>query len=198
MEQDVFVQRFEQQLAFVREVDKMKSIYRQTCVVEEDKRENDAEHSWHLAVLLLLFQEYAPWKVDISRAVKMVLFHDVVEIDAGDTYAYDHAALASKEERELLAADRIFAILPADQAVEFRALWDEFEEQETPESIFANVVDRIQPFFLNHWNGWEERGLSRSDIYKRNALVREYFPRIWEYMELIIAVEVERGNLLNS
>ena len=169
-------QRLEQQLAFVLELEKLKNIYRQTLVLHEDRQENDAEHSFHLALMAAVLAEHAREPVDVLHVMKMVLIHDAVEVDAGDTYAYDTAGNATKQERELRAADRIFALLPDDQAKEYRALWDEFEARETPEAKFANTLDRIQPLLLNYKKGgisWKRRGIHAEQVQNRNHGVTE-------------------------
>ena len=169
-------QRLEQQLAFVLELEKLKNIYRQTLVLHEDRQENDAEHSFHLALMAAVLAEHAREPVDVLHVMKMVLIHDAVEVDAGDTYAYDTAGNATKQERELRAADRIFALLPDDQAKEYRALWDEFEARETPEAKFANTLDRIQPLLLNYKKGgisWKRRGIHAEQVRNRNHGVTE-------------------------
>ena len=167
-------QRLEQQLAFILELDKLKNVYRQTMVLHEDKQENDAEHSFHLALMAAVLAEYAREPVDVLHVMKMVLVHDAVEVDAGDTYAYDAAGNADKRERELKAADRIFALLPAEQAAEYRGLWDEFEARETPEAKFANALDRIQPMMLNYKKGgisWMRHGITAEQAKKRNCSI---------------------------
>jgi putative hydrolase of HD superfamily len=169
-------QRLEQQLAFVLELERLKNIYRQTLVLHEDRQENDAEHSFHLALMAAVLAEHAKEPADVLHVMKMVLIHDAVEVDAGDTYAYDTAGNATKRERELQAADRIFALLPDDQAKEYRALWDEFEARETPEAKFANTLDRIQPLLLNYKKGgisWKRRGIRAEQVRNRNHGVTE-------------------------
>lgn len=169
-------QRLEQQLAFVLELERLKNIYRQTLVLHEDRQENDAEHSFHLALMAAVLAEHANEPVDVLHVMKMVLIHDAVEVDAGDTYAYDTAGNATKREREVKAADRIFALLPDDQAAEYRALWDEFEARETPEAKFANTLDRIQPLLLNYKKGgisWKRRGIRAEQVQSRNHGVTE-------------------------
>lgn len=167
MEQD----RLARQLTFILEADKLKNVYRQSLVLHEDRQESDAEHSYHLALMAAILAEYARVPVDVTEVMKMVLVHDIVEIDAGDTYAYDAAANMDKAEREQKAADRLFALLPEDQAEEFRALWDEFEERETPEAKFANTLDRLHPILLNYEKGgvsWKRRGITAEQVRARN------------------------------
>ena len=167
--------RLRKQLDFMIELDKMKNLYRQTYVLHEDRKENDAEHSWHLAILAMLLSEYSDEPVDVLREIKMVLVHDVVEIDAGDTYCYDSEGYKSKAEREEKAAQRIFGLLPDDQREEFYALWREFEDSETADARFAAVLDRLQPLTLNYTKGgisWQEHGIRREQVLARNT---EYF-----------------------
>ena len=155
-------ERFQQQIAFLLELDKLKNIYRQTLVLHEDRAENDAEHSFHLAIMACILAEHANEPVDVLHVMKMVLVHDIVEIDAGDTYCYDAAGNATKAQREQLAAQRLFGLLPEGQREEYRGLWVEFEEQKTPEARFAAVMDRIQPLLLNlSRNGlsWQQHGI---------------------------------------
>ena len=157
------MERLRQQMEFIVEVDKVKNIMRQTYLSDAGRKENDAEHSWHLALMAVLLKEYSNEEVDLSKVVPMVLIHDLVEIDAGDTYAYDEVGAATKAERETKAADRIFGLLPEDQKKWFRELWEEFEEYQTPEARFAHVLDNCQPLLLNDASGgrsWAEHGLS--------------------------------------
>ena len=168
--------RLQQQLAFILELEHLKNVYRQTYVLHEDRKENDAEHSFHLALMAAVLAEHAAERVDVLHVMKMVLIHDAVEVDAGDTYAYDTAGNATKAAREQAAADRIFALLPEDQAAEYRALWDEFEARQTSESRFANTLDRIQPLLLNYNKGglsWKERGIRAEQVIARNQGVTE-------------------------
>ncbi len=164
-------ERFRKQIEFILELDKLKNIYRQSYVLHEDRHENDAEHSFHLAIMATLLAEYANEPVDVTHIMKMVLVHDVVEIDAGDTFFYDAEGNADKAERELKAADRLFALLPEDQAAEYRSLWEEFEAKETPEAKFAGALDRIQPMLLNYCNGgrsWKNHGVSEAQVRNGN------------------------------
>lgn len=191
-------QRLKQQMEFLLEVDKLKFINRQTYLSDGERKENDAEHSWHLAMLAVLLSEYSPEKVDVVKVITMVLIHDIVEIDAGDTYAYDEVGNQSKREREVKAADRIFQILPADQGSRFRELWEEFEAYETAEAKFAHMCDNIQPLMLNDATGgrsWRERGIKKSQVLKRNEKVRENFEVMRNYMDDILDKHVEKGNL---
>ena len=163
--------RLEKQLSFIIEIDKVKNIFRQTYLSDKNRKENDAEHSWHIALMALLLKEYAEESVDVLKVMTMVLIHDLVEIDAGDTYAYDEAGNQTKRQRELAAAERIFGILPEDQGKYLRELWDEFEAYETAESKYAHLLDNLQPLLLNDAAdgiAWLEHGVKKSQIYKRN------------------------------
>lgn len=188
--------RFEKQLAFLIEVDKMKSVFRRTMLIDLSRRENDAEHSWHFALTALVLLEYAKDDVDINRVIKMALVHDLVEVYAGDTFAYDEAGYADKEERELKAADKIFGMLPDDQRDEFRALWDEFEDFKTKESCYANAIDRLQPFINNYKTDgytWREGNVNKAQVYKRMDAVRLYAPELWPFLEYVIDDAIGKG-----
>ncbi len=190
--------RFERQIRFILELDKEKNIFRQTHLSGGGRRENDSEHAWHLAAMTWLLAEYANEKIDVARTMLMVLLHDVVEIDAGDSYAYDPQAQQSAHEREQKAADRLYHILPDDQGGYLRALWEEFEEGKTPEARFAHVMDNFQPMILNDSNGgsdWVEHGVVRAQVEKRNTRTAEGSAVIWDYMKEIIEKNVERGSL---
>ena len=192
------MERIEQQAAFAVEIDKVKNIFRQTWLADGSRKENDAEHAWHAALMAVLLAEYSNEPIDILKVVKMLLLHDLVEIDAGDSYAYDEAAQATAHEREQKAADRIFGMLPKDQRQEFRDLWDEFEEYETPEARFAHVMDNFQPLLLNDaadGKGWKEHQVKRANIEKRNRKTSKGSKRINEYIEQIIDRNIEKGNI---
>lgn len=193
--------RLEQQIAFILEIDKVKHVFRQTILPDERRRENDAEHSWHIALMAVLLQEYAKEKIDVMKVMTMVLIHDLVEIDAGDTYAYDEEGAKTKRERELRAADRIFGILPEDQGAYFRELWDEFEAFETADAKYAHMLDRLQPFLLNDASegvSWKAHGVRREQIEKRAAIAGETSVEIWEYMKSIIEKNVEQGTIIGE
>ena len=178
------MERLQQQMEFIQEVDKLKKIGRQSYLTDSSRKENDAEHSWHLALMAILLSEYAPKEVDVLRVVSMVLIHDLVEIDAGDTYAYDTEGNKTKRQREEKAADRIFNILPEDQAKKVRDLWEEFEDNETPEANFAHALDRTQPIMLNHASegkAWKEHGVVLSQIMERNVNISKGAPKLWDY-----------------
>lgn len=192
------MERIEQQAAFAVEIDKVKNIFRQTWLADGSRKENDAEHAWHAALMAVLLAEYSNEPIDILKVVKMLLLHDLVEIDAGDSYAYDEAAQATAHEREQKAADRIFGMLPKYQRQEFRGLWDEFEEYETPEARFAHVMDNFQPLLLNDaadGKGWKEHQVKRANIEKRNRKTSKGSKRINEYIEQIIDRNIEKGNI---
>ena len=189
---------FEKQKDFILEIDKEKNILRQTHLSGGGRRENDAEHAWHMAVMVWLLREYANEPLDLAKTMMMVLIHDVVEIDAGDTYAYDAAGKATAHDREEKAADRLFGLLPEDQGRELRALWEEFEEYETPEARFAHTMDNFQPMLLNDSNGggdWKEHGIRRSQTEKRNEKPRTGSREIWEYMKTLLDANVAKGSL---
>lgn len=178
--------RMDKQYDFLREIDKEKSIFRQTYLADGSRKENDAEHSWHLAMMTMLMCEHANEPVDRLHVMEMVLIHDLIEIDAGDTYAYDTAGNKTKRERELKAADRLFNILPKDQADRLRGLWDEFEENITPEARFANSLDKMQPLMLNDASGgksWTEHDVHNSQVYKRNERTHEGSEAMWKYSD---------------
>lgn len=188
--------RFTRQLEFIREIDKVKSIFRQTYLLDCRRRENDAEHSWHIAVMALILAEYAPEGTDLFRVVRMVLIHDLVEIDAGDTYLFDDKANEDKAEREEAAARRIFGLLPPDTSEEVMALWREFEERATPEAQFAALMDRFQPFLHNMATrgiSWMEHGVALSQVLARMQPVLEPFPLFWEYLNTQARKAVEKG-----
>ena len=190
--------RLEQQIAFILEIDKVKNIFRQNYLADGKRRENDAEHSWHIALMAILLKEYAEEEVDVLKVMTMVLIHDLVEIDAGDTYAYDTKGYETKRERELLAADRIFGILPKDQGDYFRSLWDEFEEYETVDAKYAHLLDNFQPFLLNDAAGgisWIEHQVHKWQIYKRNEKTEETAATIWAYMKQVIDDNISKGKI---
>ena len=196
------MERLQQQMKFILEVDKVKQIIRQTYLADGSRKENDAEHSWHLALMAVLLKEYANEEVDLAKVIPMVLLHDLVEIDAGDTYAYDQAGLATQRARETKAADRIFGMLPEDQGTKFRNLWEEFEAYETAEAKFAHVLDNCQPLLLNDASGgksWKEHTVvHKSQIYKRNEHTAEGSREIWEYMQQLIDKHIQLGHVIDD
>lgn len=177
-------ERLERQMAFLLECDKSKTVERQTYLADGSRKENDAEHAWHLGLMAFVLAEYANEPIDVLRTVEMVLVHDLVEIDAGDTYAYDTAGNETKQARELAAAERIFGLLPNDQQQKLRALWDEFEACQTPEARFAAALDRVQPMAQNAASGgksWAEHGVTLPMILKRNEKTSDGSETLWTY-----------------
>lgn len=190
--------RLEQQIQFIVEIDKVKNIFRQTYLADGKRKENDAEHSWHIALMAFLLREHAEEEVDLLKVMIMVLIHDLVEIDAGDTYAYDAVGALDKREREVKAADRIFGLLPEDQGTYFRSLWDEFEEYETADAKYAHLLDNFQPLLLNDASGgksWQEHIVKKSQIYKRNEKIEETSQAVWTEMQRIIDKHIAIGNV---
>lgn len=190
--------RFEKQIAFILEADKEKNILRQTHLSGHGRRENDAEHAWHMAMMIYLLKEYANEKIDLAKTMMMALIHDIVEIDAGDTYAYDTAGLATQKQREEKAADRIFGLLPDDQKQELRALFDEFEAWETPEARFAHAMDNFQPLLLNNSNDggdWREHSVTRQQIMNRQSKTQLGSETIWDYARQLIESHISKGNI---
>ena len=191
-------QRLEQQLAFSLEIDKVKNIFRQTHLSGHGRNENDAEHSWHMAVMAYLLKEYANEEVDIAKVMLMCLIHDIVEIDAGDTYAYDTEGLQTQKEREDAAKQRIFSILPEEQAAEFIGLFDEFEAYETPESKFAHAMDNLQPLMLNNSNGgadWRAHQVSAEQVYGRQSKTKLGSEKLFEVVDGMIQENIRKGSL---
>ena len=191
-------ERFERQIAFILEADKEKNILRQTHLSGHGRRENDAEHAWHMAMMIYLLKEYSNEDIDVAKAMMMALIHDIVEIDAGDTYAYDAQGLESQKDREECAAQRIFGMLPDDQRDELRALFEEFEEAKTPEARFARAMDNFQPLLLNNSNGgadWKEHNVSKAQVVGRHYMTHLGSEEIWEYSQAIIDANVSKGNI---
>ncbi len=193
--------RIKKQLDFSLEIDKEKNIFRQTHLSNNGRNENDAEHAWHMAIMAYLLKEYANEKVDISKVMLMCLIHDIVEIDAGDTYAYDEEAIKSQKQRENEAKQRIFSILPEDQKEELMALFDEFEECETPEAKYAHAMDNLQPLILNNSNGggdWKEHGVTADQVYRRQSKTRLGSEKLYEITDGIIQDNIKKGSLKNT
>ena len=191
-------ERFQKQIDFILEADKEKNIFRQTHLSGHVRRENDAEHAWHMAIMIYLLKEYANEKIDIAKAMMMALIHDIVEIDAGDTYAYDTVGLETQKDREEKAAERIFGMLPEDQKTELKSLFEEFEAYETPEAKFARAMDNFQPLLLNDSNDggdWKEHGVCRSQIMGRHKKTRLGSEEIGQYSEELIMENVKKGNI---
>ncbi|KUP96450.1 HD domain-containing protein [Thermobifida cellulosilytica] len=194
-------ERLTSQLRFALEVDKLKRVLRRSLLVDGARRENSAEHSWHVTVLARVFAEYAPEGTDIERVVNMLLLHDIVEIDAGDTFVYDSAAVRTQAERERAAADRIFALLPEDQTAWARKLWDEFEERRTPEARFAKAIDRLSPLLANwHTEGamWQQFKISKNDVLKNVKLIAEGSETLGAYAMALVDDAERRGYLSRS
>ena len=194
-------ERLRKQLDFLLEIDKEKEIYRQTHILGGSRRENDAEHAWHMAIMAFVLQEYANEKINVLHVMQMVLMHDLVEIYAGDTYAYDETAKQSQREREVAAADKVFGMLPEDQVTEFRAIWEEFEAKETPEAKFARMLDNYQPLSLNHANqggDWRAHNVARSQVEKRNEISHEGSEVMGRVIADIIEENVKKGNLRDA
>ena len=191
-------ERFEKQIRFILEIDKEKEIFRQTHISGGKRRENDAEHAWHMAIMVWLLSEYSNKKIDICKTILMVLTHDLVEVYAGDTYAYDTELAATQKEREAKAAEKLFGILPADQGEKLKNIWEEFEKYETPEACFAHTMDNFQPMLLNDSNDggdWTAHGVKRAQVEKRNEKTASGSEEIWEYMRSVIDRNVEKGSL---
>lgn len=189
--------RLRSQIDFLLEIDKLKSILRQTLLTDGRRQENSAEHSWHLSIMALLLAEYAKDQpIDLLRVLKMLLIHDLVEIDAGDTYCYDETGNADKAQREKQAADRIFGLLPDDQAAEFHSLWQEFELRKSAEAKYAAALDRLQPLLHNYQTDgrvWRKHGINSNQVYSRNQSIAEGAPDLWQYAAQIILDSIERG-----
>ena len=194
--------RLEQQIAFCREIDKEKMITRQTYLSDGMRKENDAEHSWHIALMAYLLQEYVEEPVEVSKVMLMVLIHDLVEIYAGDTYAYDEEGKKTQKRRELVAADRLFQMLPEDQGKKFREIWEEFEAENTPESRFARTMDNLQPMMLNaatDGKSWADRGIRLSQILGRNKNTAKGSEVLWEYAkENFLQPNLEKGRIVED
>lgn len=191
-------ERLQKQIDFILEIDGEKEIYRQTHLSNHGRRENDAEHAWHMAVCAYLLKEYANEEIDIAKVMIMCLIHDVVEIDAGDTYAYDSEGLKSQKEREEKAARRIFGLLPEDQEKQMRALFDEFEAYETPEAKFAHAMDNFQPFLLNDSNDggdWRQHGVAISQVLGRQSKTALGSEELCRYVLARLEEHVRRGNI---
>ncbi len=192
-------ERLKKQIEFIIEIDKLKHITRQNLIADGSREENDVEHSWHLAVMAILLSEYAKEKdLDVLKTVKMVLIHDMVEIDAGDTFCYDTVGYLDKGDRERRAAERLFGILPEDQAEEFRRLWEEFEERKTPEAKFAAALDRIQPLlnnYLTQGHTWNKHTVTSDRVMERSRPIKEAAPVLWDFVYELIEESIEKGYL---
>ena len=193
--------RAERQLAFLVDADRLKGVLRQTLLCDGSRRENSAEHSWHLALMAAVLAEHAEGEVDVGRVVRMLLVHDLVEIDAGDTFAYDAAANVERADRERVAAERIFGLLPTDQQGDLRALWEEFEAQATPDARFAAALDRLQPLLNNHHSdggSWRVHRVSRSQVLRRMEPIRAAIPSLWPTVESIVTEHCGLGHIVDD
>ncbi len=191
-------ERLQQQIDFIMEIDKEKNVFRQTHLSGNGRNENDAEHAWHMAVMAYLLQEYSNEQIDIARVMLMCLIHDVVEIDAGDTYAYDMEGLKTQKAREEAAKQRIYSLLPEDQKRNLMEVFNEFEENETPEAKFAHAMDNFQPLLLNHSNNgndWKEHGVSAEQVYGRQKRTKEGSVKLYEHTDEILKENMRKGNL---
>ena len=195
-------EKLQQQIQFLREIDNLKQILRQTVLIKDKRQENDAEHSWHLAMLVMVLSEYSnDTSIDLLRILKMVLIHDLVEIDAGDTFCYDEQGREGKVEREREAARRIFSILPNEMTQEYIDLWEEFEAMETPEAQFAASVDRLQPILLNFYSegyAWKKHGIKKSQVIERNHHIAKGSSVLWGFAQNLIDEAVSRGYLIDA
>ena len=186
----------EKQIEFLMEIDKSKGILRMNWMLDQSRREDDAQHAWHACLTAMVLQKYAARPVDIGHVIQMLLVHDIVEIDAGDTYAYDEKGYESKPQREQAAADRIYGLLPGGQGQALRALWEEFEAGETDDAKFANAVDRTQPFWGNFYiqgRVWKENGIEAKQVIRRNEVTKEIMPEVWEAVYEQIQQAVQNG-----
>ena len=191
-------ERLQTQLDFILEIDKEKNIFRQTHLSGHGRNENDAEHAWHMAIMAYLLQEYSNEKIDVARVMLMCLIHDVVEIDAGDTYAYDAEGLKTQKAREEAAKERLYSMLPEDQKADLVAIFDEFEERKTPEAKFARALDNLQPLLLNHSNGggdWKNHDVTAEQVYGRQSRTREGSEKLFEVTDQILKENIAKGNL---
>ncbi|MEE0772852.1 MAG: HD domain-containing protein [Anaerovoracaceae bacterium] len=194
-------ERLKKQVDFILEIDKEKNIFRRTHLSGHGRRENDAEHAWHMAVMAYLLREYANEEIDVLKTMMMCLIHDVVEIDAGDTYAYDDVNLATQKEREDKAKERIYALLPKDQEQELKELFDEFEAGESPEARFAHALDNFQPLLLNNSNDgadWREHDINEVHVYRRHAATKAGSERLYEETDKMLQDNIKKGNIIRG
>lgn len=189
-------ERLDSQLLFTAEIDQLTQIARRTVLIDKSRRENDAEHSWHIAVMAMLFKEYVKEPVDVGRVVQMCVVHDLIEIYAGDTFAYDEKGNMDKEERERLAADKLFSLIPEEQGKMIRDLWEEFDAMETADSKYAACMDRLQPFYhntLTDGHTWVEGNATRAAVEKRMAVIKDFMPEVYKWMDKNMDAAVEKG-----
>lgn len=192
----LFRERLLKDIEFIVELDKMKSIFRRTSIIGQDRLEDDAQHSWHISIMAMILSEYSNEKIDVLKVIKMLLSHDLVEIYAGDTFCYDQEGNKTKREREVAAADKLFSMIDHDKADELRALWEEFEEEETPEAVFAASMDRLQPMLSNYKNDggtWKKHDVSKTDIYERISTVKKSSDELWCYVNYMIEDAFQKG-----
>ncbi|MBM6617561.1 HD domain-containing protein [Bacillus suaedaesalsae] len=192
------MRELQQKIDFLREVDKLKQVYRRSFLMDGTRNENDAEHTWHISLMAVILIEYAEENIDLLKVIQMLLIHDIVEIDAGDTFAYDEIGYLDKEEREQEAADRIFGLLPESQKDRMIELWSEFEEQESNEAKYASALDRMQPLLQNFYSkgsSWRPHGITKDQVLKRNACIKEASEELWEYVCKLVDESVELGYL---
>ncbi len=195
---DMSDSRLSQQIQFIVEIDKLKGVLRQTLLTDSSRRENSAEHSWHLAMMAMLLSEYAPAPVNVLQVIKMLLIHDLVEIDAGDTFCYDVQGNLGKAEREKQAAARLFGQLPVEQGIELRSLWEEFEAQQTAEAQFATALDRLQPLLHNQQTAggtWRIHGITLDKVIERMKPIKTGAPQLWTLVEQVLEESVKAGYL---
>ena len=189
-------ERLDSQLLFTAEIDQLTQIARRTVLIDKSRRENDAEHSWHIAVMAMLYKEYVKEPVDVGRVVQMCVVHDLIEIYAGDTFAYDEKGNMDKEERERLAADKLFSLIPEEQGKMIRDLWEEFDAMETADSKYAACMDRLQPFYhntLTDGHTWVEGNATRAAVEKRMAVIKDFMPEVYKWMDKNMDAAVEKG-----
>lgn len=192
--------KLKRDIDFIIELDKMKSILRQNSLIDGSRKENDAEHSWHISVMAMVLHEYSNLPIDLCKVIKMLLIHDLVEIYAGDTFCYDEEGNETKEERELKAADKLFNMLDEDKGKELRSLWAEFEERKTNEAIFAAAMDRLQPLFSNYYNEggtWKKFNVNKEAVYKRIEPIKEASDEIWKLVTNMIEDAIRKGYIAN-
>lgn len=191
-------QKLSNQIKFIKEIDKMKTVLRQNWVIDKSKQEDDAEHSWHAATLAMIFSEYAKPTVNVDRSIKMLLIHDLVEVYAGDTPCFDREVVETQNERELAAADKLYSILDGSQGEELKALWLEFDEEKTDDARYAAAIDHIQPLFLNYYTdgaSWRTRTVTREQVYCRNEITKTEIPELWDFVEMAVEECFKKGLL---
>ena len=201
IESDFLTDRLKSQMRFIAEVDKLKQILRRTILTDQSRQENDAEHSWHLALMAAILKEYAKEPFNMERVLKMLIFHDLIEIYAGDTFAFDKTGNIDKEKREKDAADKLFAILPKDQAKEFRALWEEFDKMQTRDAKYAAALDRLQPFLhnaLTDGHTWRLGKVTKQDVLARMQPTVEALPALAPFIFSTVEKHIKQGYILEN